>query len=93
MWHHCHCAVESTNVSSCCTGYIKYNHIGLQNEVLAISLIQKEVDFLPFLGAALCQPNGTPNFLGIDMHDGGMQSENHEFCTNYGENAGIFVQN
>jgi hypothetical protein len=63
MWHHCHCAVESTNVSSCCTGYIKYNHIGLQNEVLAISLIQKEVDFLPFLGAALCQPKWDAQFF------------------------------
>ena len=82
MWCHCHCAVETTTVSGCCTGHIKYNHIGLQNEVLTISLIQKEVDFLPFLGALFWQ-KWDAQFFGIDTCNGRMQCENHEFCTKF----------
>jgi hypothetical protein len=85
--------VESTTVSGCCTGLIKYyNHIGLQNEVLAISLFQKVVDFLPFLGA-LASKNWMPHFLGLTHATEGCNVKTMNFAQNFGENAGIFVQN
>jgi hypothetical protein len=37
--------------------------------------------------------NGTPNYFVIGVHAGGIQFENHEFCTKFWGNAEIFVQN
>jgi hypothetical protein len=90
MWHGCHSEVESTTVSSSCTGHIKFNHIGLQNEVLTISLIQKKWTFCHFW-VHCASKNGTPHFFGIDMKGCNLKTMN--FAQNFGEMQEFLCRN